>query len=257
LIIVEWNPLIDRAALSQVLPGTQNLTVRYITVDRDTHATLGSTMPVLEFAGKNVGIRRARGDFVLATNPDIVFSQAMIDWLSTRPLRTDTVYRTDRYDFVPDGISAINDADIENFAVKHSFVVHSMEQNASVSLPVNHAGEVSSLPRGQVDFNIMHTNGAGDFILASREAFWTVRGLYESLDRRWHVDSISLYRFHWAGVKQHVVQAPYCIFHQHHRRSAQDMAYDHREILELSRRSGTTAWGLQGQDLEEIIKGSQ
>jgi hypothetical protein len=257
LVIVEWNPLPDREPLSQALPATRNISVRYITVDSDTHETIGATMPVLEFAGKNVGIRRARGDFVLATNPDIVFSQAMIDWLSTRPLRTDTVYRTDRYDFVPDGISAINDAEIENYAVKHSFVVHSMEQNASVSLPVNHAGDVSSLPRGQVDLNIMHTNGAGDFILASRETFWTVRGLYESLDRRWHVDSISLYRFHWAGVKQHVVQAPCCIFHQHHQRSAQDMAYDHREILELSRRSGTTAWGLQGQDLEEIIKDPQ
>lgn len=257
LVIVEWNPLPDREPLSQVLPTTRNISVRYITVDRVTHETMGATMPVLEFAGKNVGIRRARGDFVLATNPDIVFSQAMIDWLATRPLRSDTVYRTDRYDFLPDGISDIADCDIESFAVTHSFVVHTMEGNASVSLPVANADLLSTLPRGRIDASIMHTNGAGDFILASREAFWTVRGLYESVDRRWHVDSISLYRFHHAGVKHQVLQAPCCIFHQHHQRGTQDVPYDHREILQISSQGGSTAWGLQGHSLIEINKEPQ
>jgi len=47
---------------------------------------------------KNVGIRRARGEFVLATNIDILFSDALMKRLARRDLRSDTLYRIDRYD---------------------------------------------------------------------------------------------------------------------------------------------------------------
>jgi hypothetical protein len=65
--------------LAEVIHPTHNLAVRVITVPSDLHDTLNSTSPVLEFHAKNVGIRRARGDFVLVTNPDILFSTALID----------------------------------------------------------------------------------------------------------------------------------------------------------------------------------
>ena len=35
---------------------------------------------------KNVGIRRARGRFMLATNIDIIFSNELVDWLASGPL---------------------------------------------------------------------------------------------------------------------------------------------------------------------------
>ena len=47
--------------------------------------------------GKNVGIRRARGRYVLATNVDILFDDATVRYLRDR-LRPGTMLRADRYD---------------------------------------------------------------------------------------------------------------------------------------------------------------
>ena len=40
-------------------------------------------LPLYQMIAKNVGIRRARGQFVLATNIDIIFSDELVEYLST------------------------------------------------------------------------------------------------------------------------------------------------------------------------------
>jgi hypothetical protein len=55
--------------------------------------------------GKNVGIRRARGQFVLATNIDILFSDELAQYLASRRLEHGRMYRIDRYDAM-DGVPA-------------------------------------------------------------------------------------------------------------------------------------------------------
>jgi hypothetical protein len=54
-------------------------------------------LPLFQMIGKNVGIRRARGRFVLATNVDILLDDATVLYLRDR-LRSGTVLRVDRYD---------------------------------------------------------------------------------------------------------------------------------------------------------------
>jgi hypothetical protein len=51
---------------------------------------------------KNVGIRRARGAFILATNIDIVFSDELVQFLASRRLERGRMYRIDRYDVMSD-----------------------------------------------------------------------------------------------------------------------------------------------------------
>ena len=48
--------------------------------------------------GKNAGIRRARGEFILATNIDILFSSELMEFLAARRLDRDRMYRIDRHD---------------------------------------------------------------------------------------------------------------------------------------------------------------
>jgi hypothetical protein len=255
LIIVEWNPPGDFAPLSDVINDTKNLAVRFITVPADLHDSLDAKHPMLEFHAKNVGIRRAHGEFVLVTNPDILFTQALIDEIAQRRLRLDTVYRTDRYDFTIDGIHDVASEDLIDFAVRNTFVVHAMADNVSISEPV-HANERSLdlLPRSGIAKGIWHTNGAGDFLLAAKEAFFTVRGLYQTLEHRWHVDSISLLRFNVAQMKQHVFASPSCVFHQHHDRRPQDVEFHQLDVHALSRQAGDTEWGFKNQTLIEIVK---
>jgi len=255
LIIVEWNPPGDYAPLSDVIDDTKNLPIKVITVPESLHNTLDAKHPVLEFHAKNVGIRRARGEFALVTNPDILFTQDLIDEIAKKKLRLDTVYRTDRCDFTIDGIKDVANDDLIAFAVKNTFVVHSMDGQASVSVPVQESDrELSRLPRSRIGQDVWHTNGAGDFMLASRENFFTVRGLYETLEHRWHIDSISLFRFGIARIRQHVFTAPMCIFHQHHDRRPEDVAFLSLDIGSLARRPGSTNWGFKDQTFVETIK---
>lgn len=258
LVVVEWNPLGDRDPLASVLRNTKHLPVRVVTVPSELHNTLDSHSPVLEFHGKNVGIRRARGDFVLVTNPDIIFSQQLIDELARKKLRVDSVYRTDRYDFNAVGIDDVATEDLVDFAVNNTFIAHGMHDKGSVSMPIGSENrELERLPRSVIDPGTPHTNACGDFLLAAREIFFTIRGMYETLEHRWHLDTISLLRFYVAKVKQHVFVAPMCIFHQHHERKSEDVVVHDLDYRTLAHKPGSTDWGFRGHALVETIKEPQ
>jgi len=107
LIIVEWNPPADRPPLAEVLrwPGDFGpCAVRFIEVPAEVHRRYrhAEGLPLYQMIGKNVGIRRARGRFVLATNIDILFSNELAAFLGAQQLRTDRLYRVDRYDAMSD-----------------------------------------------------------------------------------------------------------------------------------------------------------
>src|SRR5437763_1344446 len=55
-------------------------------------------VPLHQMIAKNAGIRRALGEFVLATNLDIVFSPELMQFLAARRLEARRMYRIDRYD---------------------------------------------------------------------------------------------------------------------------------------------------------------
>jgi hypothetical protein len=102
LIIVEWNPPSGprlRDVLDLSIPSNE-FTVRFIEVPQAAHQALRNSdvIPLFQMIAKNVGIRRARSDFVLATNPDLLFSDALISFLASQQLRRDTMYRIDRHD---------------------------------------------------------------------------------------------------------------------------------------------------------------
>jgi len=253
LVVVEWNPEPERQTLAEVIQPTLHLLVRVITVSPDLHATVGGASPVLEFHAKNVGIRRARGEFVLVTNPDILFSPDLIDEIAQRKLRLDTVYRTDRYDFLTTGIEDVATEDLMDFALTQAFIVHGMAGSASVSMPIEPGHHTwNDLPVSVSEPGVWHTNGCGDFMLAAREAFYTVRGLYETVEHRWHIDSISLLRFAVAKMRHQIWTAPRCVFHQHHERREQDVVFQDLDVAALARRSGSTDWGFRGHELGEV-----
>ncbi len=103
LIIVEWNPPPDRPRLAEALrwPEVRNYCeVRILEVSPAIHARYrhGAALPLYQMIGKNVGIRRARGRFVLATNIDILFSDELMEFLARQELDAARMYRIDRHD---------------------------------------------------------------------------------------------------------------------------------------------------------------
>ncbi|HMD48415.1 MAG TPA: hypothetical protein VKG79_04930 [Bryobacteraceae bacterium] len=107
LIIVEWNPPPGKPSLADALEWPDALgpcKVRIIEVPRELHARFahGDALPLYQMAAKNAGILRARGEFVLATNIDILFSNELACFFAARRLQHGRMYRIDRHDAMSD-----------------------------------------------------------------------------------------------------------------------------------------------------------
>jgi hypothetical protein len=120
IVVVEWNPPGSRPRLIDALrwpdkPGP--VEVRFVEVSPELHAALSKTapsseaIPLHQMIAKNAGIRRSRGEFVLATNLDIVFSPELMHFLAQRRLERGAMYRMDRYDVangIPDRAAGVD-----------------------------------------------------------------------------------------------------------------------------------------------------
>ena len=107
IVMVEWNPPKDRLPLKDALqwPSDAGLCdIRFVTVPPEVHSAIpyASAIHLHQMIAKNVGIRRARGQFVLATNIDIIFSAELMRFFAERRLERGKFYRMDRYDVASD-----------------------------------------------------------------------------------------------------------------------------------------------------------
>jgi len=97
LIIVEWNPPPERPKLKEALTWpreTRPCAVRIIEVPQELHRRYRNAdrLPLYQMIAKNVGIRRARGRFVLATTADLLFSNELVEFLASGKLMQGTMY---------------------------------------------------------------------------------------------------------------------------------------------------------------------
>jgi hypothetical protein len=107
LVIVEWNPPSEKPGLAEALrwpSDTGPCQVRIIQVPAELHRRFrhAEALPLYQMIAKNVGIRRARGEFILVTNIDVVFSSELVRFLAGRKLKKGRIYRIDRHDAASD-----------------------------------------------------------------------------------------------------------------------------------------------------------
>ncbi len=103
LILVEWNPPDDRPPLREAFSWPEPnpwCKIRIITVPPSIHRRYrySDRLPMFQMIAKNVGVRRARGDFILQTNVDVIFSDELFEFLAKRRLLRGVLYRCDRVD---------------------------------------------------------------------------------------------------------------------------------------------------------------
>lgn len=132
IVVVEWNPLQDRLRLKDSLawlPASNRCDVRFIEVPLEVHArfTNGTSIPLHQMIAKNVGIRRARGKFVLATNLDIIFSAQLMQFLAEHRLEEGCMYRIDRHDVARDTPESCSVQALLDFCESHMRRVFSRE----------------------------------------------------------------------------------------------------------------------------------
>ena len=248
IITVEWNPMPGRASLCDLtglreLPD--NVALRFIEVPRSVHETFENSerIPVFEYIAKNVGIRRAEGDFVLATNPDILFSDPLIDFLCEEILDGAGFYRADRLDFVG-AVDPRNRPD-QNLRIAENSVTHAFRYRAE------HGPRAGIVSDGE-----LFTHASGDFWLAHRSVWNALRG-YRELTTSAHMDSILCLEAQARGLTQHVLPASMPVFHREHSRGdrarrPETPLHSWQSLCEADdRRAHRAAWGLAGTALVE------
>ena len=189
LIIVEWNPPEDKERLYKALrfANRKFLKIRFIEVPKSVHDKVKGQRksPLLEFYGKNMAMRRAKGKFVLITNPDIIFSDDIIKYLAKQELKENIYYRADRYDLFVDIPEEIKTSEVEKFCEDNwTFCWSTYWGRYHRGIRV-----LSDLPRLTARTLMKYTKGhsylryhggaQGDFALITKESWARFRGFPE------------------------------------------------------------------------------
>ena len=132
IVIVEWNPPAGRAKLMDALEWPKDASlceVRFVEVSPDLHSRFqnADAIPLHQMIAKNAGIRRARGEFVLATNIDIVMSAELMRFFADRRLEKGKIYRINRTDVERNVPARATAGEIVEFCQNHTLRVFTSE----------------------------------------------------------------------------------------------------------------------------------
>ncbi|MCS6934368.1 MAG: hypothetical protein NZM35_04345 [Chitinophagales bacterium] len=263
LIIVEWNPPAASPPLREVLPAPQPgdfLTIRYIIVPEALHRRrwMSEQIPLFQMSAKNVGIRRACGEFVLCTNVDILFSDACFDRIARRDFRSDTFYRANRLDIPDDVLKLTSVSEQLQYAAQHplkrlgknrhlkhvrgipDYLYRFKRLTKLLDIPW---GWYDRLQQGKMyDLLQLDTMACGDFTLMHKNAWLQIDG-YAELDMySIHVDTLALYAAHLAGMKQEIFEWYECVYHIHHSDGWETLQDDLSTLRFLIKKPGLDWW---------------
>lgn len=200
LIIVEWNPPSDRAQIAQAYqwePHDSPCKVRIVQVSHDLHRRIANStkLPLFQMIAKNVGIRRACGKFILATNIDILFSNELITFLAAQKLSPRKLYRIDRYD-VPSAIPTSVPLDAQlDYCREH--ILRIFERNGTYSFLDNTYHRVYPRHQWGSAGKVIHALGVGQRILTSASRRFVVDARYRAEILRWETHAKKLRSGHY------------------------------------------------------------
>lgn len=273
LVIVEWNPPEDSSRLANTftwMGAPQYCKVRVIEVPEEIHRKLPNpdNKPLFEFTGKNVGVRRAQSDFILVTNPDILFSEELIEFLAFAKLSPECFYRLPRYD-VESPIPC--DVPVEEklaYCQQHVIQVHGYY--SSFDYRIDRRSNIRRLRNGIIGnliwrlrnfpFDPPFSNASGDFLLMHKSHWHYLRG-YPEVEGLSHIDTIMSYMVAFHRLKQVRLRSSLRIYHQDHGRPESGKPFS-PEVLSLKRQLlaarkpiilNDETWGLGAYDLPETI----
>ncbi|KAI8148635.1 hypothetical protein BJV82DRAFT_270938 [Fennellomyces sp. T-0311] len=184
LLVVEWNPPNDRRRVVDAFRfrRSEYLQYRIITVPTGIHEALPNrgNSPLHEFEGKNVGIRFARGEFVVCTNQDDIWSHNFLNALKSRSFEKNVIYlqRQDHHnihDNLPPSIVRLPALADDNELFNACKLGEQDWGNYKLPAPIKVTTQ-----------NILKiADQAGDFTMAHRETWRVPRGYREAGGVAW------------------------------------------------------------------------
>ena len=235
LIFVEWDPPANRASLAKTIDWSRvSIPTRLITVPPSLVTTIPNPRNVRFFEpwAKNVGIRRADGQFILVINADTVYPDEIMEFLSRKELDPACFYRINRHDVTYDHVERVPYEAKIPFRNRQTGVV---EEVTRVMFKETHVvgGQLSYIQRANGGFlpgekwegesrngipyspDMLHFNAAGEFIMMTRDKWMEIQGWPET-DYWGSVDGQVVWLAHTHGLKQ--VVFPYPVYHTDHPR---------------------------------------
>ena len=288
LLLVEWNPPSDSLPLHSILPipsGNCPLTIRHITVPAHLHQQYANAnqIPLYQMIAKNVGIRRAKGEFVLCTNVDLLFSDELFQFLANQNLKPNIFYRADRCD-VPDDLLHLQLPFSEQLQWCKQHIIKRWSRNRLLLLLLNALIKIdkSFILKGVIRrklpllyFLHLATDACGDFTLMHREAWQAIQG-YPELDMySIHIDTLGIASACALGYEQMLLPAKASTYHVYHEDGWTSLS-PMQKIKFLEKRPGlgidvvisaaleaikaqspfflnSPTWGLANEILEEVV----
>jgi hypothetical protein len=247
LVIVEWNPPKTRPALCEALKwphyshGEKYLQTRILRVIPEIHNQLehANRVPLFQMRAKNVGIRRAKGQFILATNIDILFSSELFEFFASKKLDENKIYRIDRRDVPSEIPPGLSQDDLLGFCRSNVFCVHT--RDFSHDFKTGKKTLIYDSPeffrqerlRTRVKQSALdwmrpnrpawvHTNSSGDFQLMHKSHWNELRGYPELSMSATHLDGLLGYAAHANNVTEETLTSPLEIYHIDHTRAEGD-----------------------------------
>lgn len=165
IIVSEWNPPHDRPLLVDCLelpPTSPHVAIRGVVADGRYHRRFKGAAERGMHSGEawNVGIRRARGRYIVPKASDTFLSMPTIERIARRDLSADTMYRVDRYDVVvPETLWSLGGEQL---------------LAALETLPAERNAPISQSAHWKL--RDLHTNASGDFLLMSSAWWHRLRG---------------------------------------------------------------------------------
>lgn len=252
IVVVEWNPVADAPRFRELLSWPASLgpvTVRFIDVPAAVHARLPNAqlVPFMNTRARNVGVRRARGTYILVTGADVVPNGKLIDFLARGRLSDRAFYRIDRRDLsrdLPAGWSPAwqlafcrcQDVTVHTYygSIRERRTWHPLarrktrhrhqavldEYRRHLNCPT-YPGPADAFGEDRliIPADGLHRNASGEFFLMHRDRWHDLRG-YTELSTRGHGDSLLCWTAASAGLEQVILNPPARLFHQPHGRAA-------------------------------------
>lgn len=207
LLIIEWNPPNEKPPLKDVIkwPEKQRYcTVKIINVPTETHFRFkgSNKVPMIREIAVNCGIKRARGRFILPGAVDLLYSEELVEFLATKSLRTDKIYRIARLD-------------VDNNAVNFRTLKEQLEYSSNHIIKINANSHTKHHWYNRNKLPDLFTNAAGDFQLMSKGNWHLIRGYSENYIFAYG-DGILCYAAYAAGIEEVVLKHPLCLYHIDH-----------------------------------------
>lgn len=275
LIIVEWNPPADKLKFKDALQWPQKLNfgqIKIIEVPPEVHKIFPKweKIKLFEYVGKNVGVRRAQGEFILTTNCDLLYPPELIKFFADKKLQKNAVYRVDRYDF--DGAEIPLDiTPEEQIKIAKKYLLYINNPYGAAFLPNekfwqwrNIRRQLTRLKNNLTHFphQVPYMNAAGDFFLMHRQHWNYLKGFAE-LEHLNFPDALC-YSALAGGLKQINLQEPLCVYHKEHQRGSyektgrplSDAQVHKKAYLKMLRQQkpwipNGDNWGLKNENLPE------